>query len=157
MTIIHSSFPEDTVVENYRNSLIASKASYIYSVTRQVNFNWTQIGGRCQNWQTKMRHFGWFSNTVMEEMKNAVLGKKDQSWWQLLLWLGCFIWMAKQWSQQIAVWKCFHFVKTVCSHNTLLKKQRQTLFYLPYIKALRQYGKNNGPLPLHYFLHCHNF
>ena len=71
--------------------------------------------------------------------------------------LGCFIWMAKQWSQQIAVWKCFHFVKTVCSHNTLLKKQRQTLFYLPYIKALRQYGKNNGPLPLHYFLHCHNF
>ena len=35
------------------------------SVTRQVNFNRTKIGGKCQNWKIKMRHFGWFSNPVM--------------------------------------------------------------------------------------------
>ena len=47
--------------------------------------------------------------------------------------------MAKQWSQQI-VCKCFHFVKTVCSHNTLEKAVNYV--YLPYIKgSLREYGK----------------
>ena len=34
------------------------------SVTRHVNFKQTKIGGKCQNWKTQMRHFGWFSNTV---------------------------------------------------------------------------------------------
>ena len=34
------------------------------SVTRQVSFNKTKVGGKCQNWKTQMRHFGWFSNTV---------------------------------------------------------------------------------------------
>ena len=33
-------------------------------VTRQVNFNRTKIGGKCRNWNTQMRHFGRFSNTV---------------------------------------------------------------------------------------------
>ena len=35
------------------------------SVTRQVNFNRTKIGGKCPNWKTQMRHFGWFSNAVV--------------------------------------------------------------------------------------------
>ena len=34
------------------------------SVTRQVTFNRTKIGGKCQNSKIQMRHFGWFSNTV---------------------------------------------------------------------------------------------
>ena len=34
------------------------------SVTRQVSFNRTKIGGKCQNQKIQMRHFGWFSNTV---------------------------------------------------------------------------------------------
>ena len=34
------------------------------SVTRQVSFNRTKIGGKCQNSKIQMRHFGWFSNTV---------------------------------------------------------------------------------------------
>ena len=34
------------------------------SVTRQVNFNWTKIGGKWQNSKIQMRYFGWFSNTV---------------------------------------------------------------------------------------------
>ena len=35
------------------------------SVTRQVSFNRTNIGGKCQNQEIQMRHFGWFSNTVI--------------------------------------------------------------------------------------------
>ena len=59
----------------------ASEASYVYilsqfgeflenwslrsnSVTRQVNFNQTKIGEKCQCLKIQMRHFGWFSNTV---------------------------------------------------------------------------------------------
>ena len=34
------------------------------SVTRQVSFNRTKIGGKCQNSKIQIRHFGWFSNTV---------------------------------------------------------------------------------------------
>ena len=34
------------------------------SVSRQVSFNRTKIGGKCQNPKIQMRHFGWFSNTV---------------------------------------------------------------------------------------------
>ena len=34
------------------------------SVTRQVSFNRTKIGGKCQNAKIQMRHFGWFSNNV---------------------------------------------------------------------------------------------
>ena len=34
------------------------------SVTRQVSFSRTKIGGKCQNWAIQMGHFGWFSNTV---------------------------------------------------------------------------------------------
>ena len=34
------------------------------SVTRQVSFNRTKIGGNCQNSKIQMRHFGRFSNTV---------------------------------------------------------------------------------------------
>ena len=37
------------------------------SVTRQVNFKRTKFGGKCQNWIFQMRHFGWFSNTVLEK------------------------------------------------------------------------------------------
>ena len=32
------------------------------SVTRQVNFHWTKIGGKCQNGKIQLRHFGRFSN-----------------------------------------------------------------------------------------------
>ena len=34
------------------------------SATRQVNFNRTKIGRKCQNWKIEMRHFEWFSNNV---------------------------------------------------------------------------------------------
>jgi len=34
------------------------------SVTRQVSFNRSKIGRKCQNSKIQMRHFGWFSNTV---------------------------------------------------------------------------------------------
>ena len=34
------------------------------SVTRQVSFNWSKIGGKCQNWKNQMGHFEYFSNTV---------------------------------------------------------------------------------------------
>ena len=34
------------------------------SVTRQVSFNRTKIGGKCQNWKIQMRHFELFSNNV---------------------------------------------------------------------------------------------
>ena len=27
--------------------------------------DWTKKGGRCHNWKTQMRHFKWFSNTVI--------------------------------------------------------------------------------------------
>ena len=33
-------------------------------VTRQISFNRSKIGGKCQNWKIQMRHFWWFSNTV---------------------------------------------------------------------------------------------
>ena len=36
------------------------------SVTRQVNFNRSKIGGKCQNWKPQMRLFGWISNTYCE-------------------------------------------------------------------------------------------
>ena len=38
------------------------------SVTRQVNFNWSKIGGKCQNWRSNMRHFRWFSNTMSDKI-----------------------------------------------------------------------------------------
>ena len=34
------------------------------SVTSQVTFNRTKIGGKCPNWNIEMRHFEWFSNIV---------------------------------------------------------------------------------------------
>ena len=34
------------------------------SVTRQVNFNGTKIGGKYQNSKIQMQHFGWFLNIV---------------------------------------------------------------------------------------------
>ena len=40
------------------------------SVTRQVNFNGTKIGGKCQNLKIQMRHFEEFSNNVIP-MKNG--------------------------------------------------------------------------------------
>ena len=45
------------------------------SVTRQVSFNWTKIGGKCQNTKIQMRHFRWFSNTVgwLEFLDSALL------------------------------------------------------------------------------------
>ena len=36
------------------------------SVTRQVSFNRTKIGGKCQNSILQMRYFEWFSNNVYE-------------------------------------------------------------------------------------------
>ena len=73
--------PEFTVFENHRKKVsfnIASEASYVYilngqkliknakkisfwrifdSVTRQVNFNRTKIGGKRQNSELQMGHF----------------------------------------------------------------------------------------------------
>ena len=37
------------------------------SVTRQVSFKRTKIGGKCQNWKTQMQFIGWFSNTVSSD------------------------------------------------------------------------------------------
>ena len=34
-------------------------------VTRQISFNRSKIGGKCQNSNIPMGHFGWFSNTVI--------------------------------------------------------------------------------------------
>ena len=34
------------------------------SVTRQVNFNWTKMGGKCHMSKSQMRHSVEFSNTV---------------------------------------------------------------------------------------------
>ena len=51
------------------------------SVTRQVSFNRSKIGGKCQNWKIQMRHFGWFSNTVHIELIWS---------WQLVQVLGGF-------------------------------------------------------------------
>ena len=34
------------------------------SVTRQVSFNRTKIGGKCQNQKINMRHYEWFLNHV---------------------------------------------------------------------------------------------
>ena len=45
------------------------------SVTRQVSFNRTKIGGKCQNSKIQIRHFGWFSNTV-----NLVYQKEADFW-----------------------------------------------------------------------------
>ena len=81
---------------------IASEASYVYdksslkmpkmvdfveflktwslrsnSVTRQVTFNRTKIGGKSQNWKIKMGHFWWFSNTVYL-LRKAYLDRKDK-------------------------------------------------------------------------------
>ena len=42
------------------------------SVTRQVNFNWTKIGGKCPNSKTQMRLFGWFSNTVKKSHSDSL-------------------------------------------------------------------------------------
>jgi len=76
------------VFENYKKKVsfnIASEESYVYilngqkliknakkksfwrifdSVTRQVSFNRTKIGGKRQNSQFQMRHFQYFSNSV---------------------------------------------------------------------------------------------
>ena len=56
------------------------------SVTRQVNFNRTKMGGKCQNWKIQMRHFGWFSNkirllkvTICNFCASSVMCKSPQS------------------------------------------------------------------------------
>ena len=43
------------------------------SVTRQVGFNGTKIGRKCQNWKIQMRHFEWFLNTVSQLSKYSQL------------------------------------------------------------------------------------
>ena len=40
------------------------------SVTRQVSFNRTTIGGKGQNSKIQMWHFGWFSNTVSPPLRH---------------------------------------------------------------------------------------
>ena len=40
------------------------------SVTKQVSFNRTTIGGKCQNSKIQMRHFGWYSNTVSPPLRH---------------------------------------------------------------------------------------
>ena len=37
------------------------------SVTRQVSFNRSKIGGKCQNWKIQMRHFGRLLATVLKQ------------------------------------------------------------------------------------------
>ena len=44
------------------------------SVTRQATFKKTKIGRKRQNWKIKMRHFGWFSNTVHHQHPTLLLG-----------------------------------------------------------------------------------
>ena len=82
---------------------IASEASYIFilsgqkfvkNATKTVNLAsfWKPeacgqtvlpdrsilIGGKCQNWKTQMRHFGWFSNTVLSHAESSVKYKRGQ-------------------------------------------------------------------------------
>ena len=45
------------------------------SVTRQVNFDRTKIGGKCQNSKIQIRHFGWFSNTVPKSTRQQAWAK----------------------------------------------------------------------------------
>ena len=45
------------------------------SITKQANFSLTNNGGKCQNWKTQMRHFGWFWNNVSGWM--FILLKKE--------------------------------------------------------------------------------
>ena len=61
------------------------------SVTRQVSFNRSKIGGKYQNWKIPMRHFGWFSNTVrllsylwfvLERATHSISSKRKCNWQQ---------------------------------------------------------------------------
>ena len=50
------------------------------SVTRQVSFNRTTLGGKCQNSRIQMRHFEWFSNNVKRlKRSNEVLWNHPES------------------------------------------------------------------------------
>ena len=62
------------------------------SVTRQVNFNRTKIGGKCQNSKIQMLHFGWFSNNVTylcQEMTTVQIQKFPKPYsvsWDAFYW-----------------------------------------------------------------------
>ena len=59
------------VIKNAKNSQFdKSKTCYLRSnsVTRQITFNRTKIGEKCQNWKIQMRHLWMFSNTVNLEV-----------------------------------------------------------------------------------------
>ena len=53
------------------------------SVTRQISFNRTKIGGKCQNWKIQMRHFGKEDHGLHSSVdaSSAIsMGKKSQTW-----------------------------------------------------------------------------
>ena len=61
------------------------------SVTRQVTFNRTKIGGKCQNWISKMRHFEWFLNTVRvsKQVWNWLMQCSEASKFAFILFKTC--------------------------------------------------------------------
>ena len=91
------------------------------SVTRQVTFNRTKIGGKCQNWKIQIRHFGWFSTSV-------ALGDFDIKWFivyvfggtlfknSFMVYISLFYKMAKS-------AKCMIIIKTVLSSLAFLSTQ----------------------------------
>ena len=64
------------------------------SVTRQVNFNRTKNGGKCQNSKLEMRHFGWFSNTMSHGYPTA--------------WTNF-------WHHKLGLWPCTKVMKELCA------------------------------------------
>ena len=49
------------------------------SATRQVTFNRTKIGGKCQKCKIQMRYF--FSNSVEDVSKSVT--RQDKNWWKM--------------------------------------------------------------------------
>ena len=60
-----------------------AKNGPFWLVTRQVNFNRTKIGGKCQNWIFQMRHFEVCGQTVLPDRSLLIAQKFDgkcQNW-----------------------------------------------------------------------------
>ena len=72
------------------------------SVTRQVSFNRTKIGGKYQTSNIKMRHFGWFSNNVELYLK-AVVSIVSLSTWLRLISKWDFFALIVKWQSRLRI------------------------------------------------------
>ena len=96
------------------------------SVTRQVTFNRTKIGGKCLNWKIQMRHFGWFSNYVRWHKLTQKDLKKNintiltdwKNWFPKRVCLTCFLNKKKVYDPEI------HLSTTFLNFNQLLKSNK---------------------------------